>query len=108
MINIRLAELRKELNLTQEELANELKITRSALSLYEIGKRDPDTDTLNQFADYFGVSVDYLLGRTTTRNFNEVKTNPRLDVSDLPEDAIRQIEEYIQFLRIKYKESSKE
>lgn len=44
MIGKRIAELRKEKGMTQEELAKALNITRSALSLYEIEKRDPDTD----------------------------------------------------------------
>jgi len=64
----RLKKLRKEKGLTQEELAQALNITRSALSLYEIGKRDPDTETLRKIAGFFNVSVDYLLGRTDIRN----------------------------------------
>lgn len=68
MFGERLAKLRKEKGLTQEELAKALNITRSALSLYEIGKRDPDTETLKKMAEYFGVSIDYLLGRTNLPN----------------------------------------
>lgn len=68
MIGKRIAELRKEKGMTQEELAKALNITRSALSLYEIGKRDPDTDTIKKFAEFFGVSTDYLLGQTDVRD----------------------------------------
>jgi transcriptional regulator with XRE-family HTH domain len=75
----RLSQLRKEKGLTQEELAKALNMTRSSLSLYEIGKRDPDTDTLRKFADYFNVSVDYLLGQTDIRN-------PADEITDAVED----------------------
>ena len=68
MIGRRIAELRKEKGMTQEELARALNITRSALSLYEIGKREPDTDTIKKIAEFFGVSIDYLLGQTDIRN----------------------------------------
>ena len=65
MLGERLATLRKNKGLTQEELAPILNITRSALSLYELNKRDPDTNTLKRIADYFNVTTDYLLGRNT-------------------------------------------
>ncbi|MHB8066219.1 MAG: helix-turn-helix domain-containing protein [Ruminiclostridium sp.] len=106
MINIQLRQLRRELNLTQDELAKKLKLTRSALSLYELGKRDPDTDTLNLLADFFDISVDYLLGRTDVRIIQKtkIKTKPlhNLDVSTLTEEAVKQVEEYIEFVKQKY------
>lgn len=106
MLKVRLSQLRKEVNLTQEELSKKLKITRSALSLYELGKRDPDTETLNLLADFFHVSVDYLLGRTDIRDLSESKVETRayhnLDVSGLPEEAIKQVEDYIEFVKQKY------
>lgn len=66
MENLKL--LRKERKLTLKELASRMGVAESTLSLYENGKRKPDFDTLNKFAEYFGVSVDYLLGRSVTRN----------------------------------------
>ena len=62
MFGKRIMELRKSQGLTQAELAKSIGISRSALSLYEIEKREPDIDTLNKFASFFGRSVDYLLG----------------------------------------------
>lgn len=58
-----LKKLRHESNLTQSELADRLNITRSALSLYELGKRTPDFNTLIKIADNFDVSIDFLLRR---------------------------------------------
>lgn len=60
----RLAALREHYGFTQEEVANRLKISRAALSHYETNRREPDYETLLKFADYYHVSVDYLLGRT--------------------------------------------
>ncbi len=59
--------LRKLRHLTQEELAQELNTTRSCISNYENGKRQPDSDIIHLIADYFDVSVDYLLGRSSIK-----------------------------------------
>ncbi|HYF90933.1 MAG TPA: helix-turn-helix transcriptional regulator [Symbiobacteriaceae bacterium] len=59
----RLIDLRKDAGLSQYELARRLKIGRSALGNYEMGEREPDFDTTKKLATFFGVSVDFLLGR---------------------------------------------
>lgn len=56
--------LRKSKNLTLRALSENLKINFTALSKYENGKTEPDHETLKKIADYFNVSIDYLLGRT--------------------------------------------
>lgn len=62
---IRIAELRNAKELTQQQLADILKLTRGRLNNYEQGIREPDYTTLQNIADFFGVTVDYLLGRDT-------------------------------------------
>lgn len=62
----KLKELRIERGIQQKDLAALLGIGANTLSQYENGKREPDNNTLVQLADYFGVSTDYLLGRTDT------------------------------------------
>lgn len=54
--------LRNSRGLTQAALADELGISSSAVSMYERGEREPDFDTLNMIANYFGVSMSHLLG----------------------------------------------
>ncbi|MBM7030562.1 helix-turn-helix domain-containing protein [Bacillus velezensis] len=61
MLGKRITSLRKKANLTQEQMATKLNITRSALSQYELGTRNPDYDLLIKIADFFDVSIDYLL-----------------------------------------------
>ena len=58
-----LKELRVEANLTQKELANKLKIGQSTIVGYEKGEREATLTNLSRYADFFGVSLDYLAGR---------------------------------------------
>lgn len=55
--------LRRQAGLTMKQLGANLGMAESTVSLYENGKRSPDVQTLIRFADYFGVSLDFLLGR---------------------------------------------
>lgn len=63
-IGSRIAELREQRSWTQEQLSSSLGISRAALSHYEKNRREPDTETLSKVADIFGVTIDYLVGRT--------------------------------------------
>ncbi len=60
----RIAELRKKHNYTQADMASALGISRSALSHYELNRREPDLDTLYRIAEMFNVTIDYVLGRS--------------------------------------------
>lgn len=64
----RLRNLRIEKNLTQEEFGKIFNMPKSRISQYETNKRQTDDETKKIFADYFKVSVDYLLGRTDIKN----------------------------------------
>ena len=59
--------LRKKHQLTQAQMAVLLEVDRSAYSCYETGKTRPDYEKLVALADYFGVTTDYLLGRSDQR-----------------------------------------
>lgn len=63
----RIKGLRAELNMNQEEFAKQIQVSRAAYSLYETGKREMPVDVLLKIAEYFKVSVDYLMGRTDSR-----------------------------------------
>lgn len=64
----RLKELRSDLSLTQEQFATVLNLSRSTVAYYESGMRSPDIQKLILIADYFNVSLDYLLGRTNIKD----------------------------------------
>ena len=60
----RLVNLRKERNLTQKQLAEGVKLSEIAIQNYESGRRKPAYDALLALADFFDVSLDYLVGRS--------------------------------------------
>ncbi|MCX7903252.1 MAG: helix-turn-helix domain-containing protein [Caloramator sp.] len=64
MFSQRLKELRKEKKLTQTELAKEIGLSKSAIVQYESNKRIPNYEILSKLADFFGVTTDYMIGRT--------------------------------------------
>lgn len=59
----RLKEKRKAKGLTQAEIAEKLKISRTAYAMYESGGNTPPVEVLKEIADIFETSVDYLIGR---------------------------------------------
>jgi transcriptional regulator with XRE-family HTH domain len=88
----RFKELRFEKRLTQQELADDFNkkyhytFGKPAISQYENDKRTPELDALLKFADYFGVSVDYLLGRndvkyTAVNNSDEQQDKDKFEVA---------------------------
>ncbi len=73
--------LRKKKGLTQAQLCKVLNIAQPTLSGYETGNYEPDQDTLGRIADYFGVTVDFILGR---ENHTTIDTTPRaIQIKDL-------------------------
>lgn len=67
---IRLKELREKRHLSQVRLGIELNMSQNTISRYETGEREAGYDELCAIADYFGVSVDYLLERTDNPKMN--------------------------------------
>lgn len=115
----RLKMLREKAGWTQEELAEKIKVSDVTINRYEKGTRRPDMDILELFADIFGVSVDYLLGRTTYQQpspkhyvIRDSSTScPTIaahridsifDRDDVPEEAKKSVEEFIDFVKKKY------
>ena len=70
--------LRKRKGLSQQELANTLKISRSAIGMYETGKREPDLETLEVFADFYNVDMNTLTGKAPIKE----QTNKLPDNAD--------------------------
>lgn len=75
MKGARIKQLREEKGLTQIELADRLKISNSAVAMYETDKREPSDDIKIKMSEFFNCSLDYLMGRSDIRN---------------PEDKIKQ------------------
>ncbi len=67
---MRLRYLRKQKGISQLKLAMDLSLNQNSISRYETGEREADYALLIKFADYFDVSVDYLLERTDNPKVN--------------------------------------
>ena len=63
----RLRDLREDRDLSQREVAKYLEMSQTGYSKYETGENDIPTGVLQKLADFYGVSVDYLLGRTPVK-----------------------------------------
>ena len=93
MFNKRLKMLREARNLTQKELGEKFNISTSAIGMYEQGRRDPDTTLLAEIADFFGVSTDYLLGKTNELGIPKDLENAQVafnrgEFEDLTQDEV--------------------
>jgi len=60
--------LRNRDHLSQSELADKLGVAKSTISMYEVGKREPDFETLEAIADLFNVDMNFLLGKDGSEN----------------------------------------
>ena len=78
MFNFRLKELREEKHYSYRDLATLSGVSKSAIVMYEQGKRNPKREVLEAFADIFNVDMDYLLGRTNIKSAyrDQIETSP--------------------------------
>ncbi len=98
MIGERLAELRTKQNMTQEEFAEYMEVSRQAVSKWELDKSLPDVGKLLKMSELFQVSIDYLLKGTEvadcgTEEITEDMSGNDLCVSDITDAEIQKIEE---------------
>ena len=85
----RLRSLREAIGLSQEAFGSKFHLAANTISTYERGMREPNIERLNQFATFFNVSLDYLVGRTDNPA-KEYKPSTRelLDMLHLSDDEI--------------------
>lgn len=97
MLSNNLEKLRKQTKLTQKKFANELGIPYTTYNAYELSKSIPTLDTLIKIADYFNVSLDYLVGR----NFQGGLTTDEYELisiyRDLKEDEQKRLLGFAKF-----------
>lgn len=76
LLGTRIAQERKKLGLSQSELAKKLNLTQTAIAKQETGTNYPSVETLESYADFFGVTTDYLLGRTDKPEIHVIDNPP--------------------------------
>lgn len=106
-----ISKLRAERGVYQKELADYLKVSIGTISNYEQGIHNPDFDTLVKLADFYDVSLDYMLGRTEIRACARDLERPLTDnytVADLLNTTLQldaasahSLAEYLDLLRLK-------
>lgn len=82
----RIRELRTEKDLTQEGFGKIFGIVKSTVSLYESNKSTPDDEIKKAIAEYFNVSLDYLMGASDIRNPYKQNIKPEEDQNIIPEE----------------------
>lgn len=103
MIGERLLELRKDADLTQDELAAILNINKHSISSYERDRSEPPDQIKIAIAQYFNISVDYLLGLTDIP-IPLVRSGTTLRLpADFPQEQIRELSSYANYLIYKNK-----
>ena len=92
----RIKELRNEYRKTLKQMADDFGTSHQVISRYELGQTEPDFDTLIKIADYFNVSVDYLLGRTDKRfTSDKTFTSEQIRLLNAFDTLIPPMQEYI-------------
>lgn len=86
----RLKELRKSENETQPMLAEAIGVSRSAISMYESGAREPDFETLEAIADHYNVDMNYLMGWTDDPYDYDLDYDSLF--SEIPSDVLAQLQ----------------
>ena len=103
-----LRNLREKYNLTQQQIADELGIQRPTYSRYEKGERQPNYNLLIKIADYFNISVDYLLGKeensqSLDEQLSEIEIALYSEVKELTDEQKQDILDYARFKKEQWK-----
>lgn len=101
----RIKQLRNELNIKQDVLAKFLNLEIAGISKLETGRVPLKDEYILKLADFFNVSTDYLLGKSTVRNLSDLNSDNQLfDISGLDEENIREVQNYIKYIKWKMHE----
>ena len=97
---MKLKEIRKAANKTQLQVSKDLNISQQSLCRYETGQNEPDIETLKKLAQYFHVTIDYLVENETPylidkSQFTTTQLNIIEQIKNLSEDACQKIEAYL-------------
>lgn len=106
--------LQEDLDLSQQEVSNQIGCSSKVLSNYELDKREPDFETLIKLCDFFNVTADYLLDRTNNpKYFKEMVLNTQSETllyyfDKLPEQYQRDVIRYAKLNLLDFKNTDKD
>ncbi|MEN3012861.1 MAG: XRE family transcriptional regulator [Dictyoglomus thermophilum] len=108
IISERLRIARERKGLSKKELAQKIGVAPSSITRYENEGRIPKASILLKISEVLGVSVDYLLGKEESEEIKIALHTEIGDISDLPEEAIKSIQDFIEYVRNKYGKKKKQ
>lgn len=88
MLGKNIKNLRQQNRITQSELAKKMNVSQQTIGAWETGRAIPSSDTLNELANYFNVSTDYLLGRELEKPYYTLNEKDEKDISKRLESII--------------------
>lgn len=97
-----MSEIRKDNGMTQKQLADLLSLSENTISSYERNISDPDDETKIKLAKLYNVSIDYLMGTSDFPSPLKPTASRLIYIKNLPENASREIENFIQYMKDKY------
>lgn len=95
----KIIELRKERNISRQELADHLRLAYQTLAKYETDNRFPDKNTLIDLADFLDVSIDYLFERTEIKKIIGSNSELCINVSELGDEDIEFVKSLVDRLK---------
>lgn len=102
----RLKRLRESNGLSQREFAAQIGEIQQTVASWERGKGSPNDEKKIRIANFFHTTLDYLLGRTDNPSIFDttiLAAHRKEGINELPLEAQRQLDDYIDFLRSKYR-----
>lgn len=108
MIMNQIKSLRKAKKITQKQLGDVLGVAESTISMYESGNRQPDVDTMRKIADYFNVTIDYLIGGENISSSDKDELDEKIIkiFGSLSEADQAQILDYARYLLMREKQDT--
>ena len=94
----RLKYLREKKGISQGELGKRFNLSQSTIAYYELNKKQPSQSTLNKMADFFDVTADYLLARTSHIINDQTKNDAWEIYSRLPQDKKKLVDDIMKGL----------
>lgn len=98
----RLSELRKDMHITQKDLAKMLSLSENSISAYERNLSDPDDEIKLKIAKIFNVSLDYLMGLSDTPTPLAHTSSQLILMNNLPRKALEEVTNFMQYVKDKY------
>lgn len=100
--------LRKAKKITQKQLGDVLGVAESTISMYESGNRQPDVDTMRKIADYFNVTIDYLIGGENISSSDKDELDKKIIkiFDSLSENDQAQVLDYARYLLMREKQDT--